>query len=87
LAGATILPWALPLAGLSGTQTISQWRRASAGLDPATDHQPPERRADNSFAADHSYPLMGLLDDPSHHVHARRDSRGELPPRHDSRVA
>ena len=45
---------------------------ASAGLDPATDHQPPERRADNSFAAGDSYPLMGLLDVPSHHA-LRRD--------------
>ena len=39
LADETILPWALPLAGLSGTLC-----RASAGLDPATDHQPPVRR-------------------------------------------
>jgi len=46
LAGETILPWALPLAGLSGT-----FCRASAGLDPAADHQSPERRRTTRFAA------------------------------------
>ena len=33
---------------------------ASAGLDPATDHQPPERRADNSFAAGRFLSAHGL---------------------------
>jgi hypothetical protein len=46
LAENACLPWALPLAGLSGT-----FRRASAGLDPGFDHQPPEPSTDNSFAA------------------------------------
>jgi hypothetical protein len=33
------------------------------------------------FAAGDSYPLMGLLDVPSHHARAGCDLRGELPPR------
>jgi len=35
--GETILPWALPLAGLSGTLPC-----IGSGLDPAADHQPPD---------------------------------------------
>jgi hypothetical protein len=56
LADATILPWALPLAGLSGT-SLCIGRARPRYRSPASG--PP---ADNSFAADDSYPLMGLLD-------------------------
>jgi hypothetical protein len=58
---------------------LQGWRArccASAGLDPVADHQPPVRRRHNLFAADDSYPLMGLLDDPSHH--ARKFTATEL---------
>jgi hypothetical protein len=63
LAGGVILPWALPLAGLSGTQTISQWspcigRARPRYRSPASGTS--TRRS--SLARDPSYPLMGLLD-------------------------
>jgi len=56
LAHETILPWALPLAGLSGTSLCIGWARPRY-RSPASG--PP---ANNWFATDDSYPLMGLLD-------------------------
>jgi hypothetical protein len=56
LAGETILPWALPLAGLSGT-LLCIGRARPRYRSPA-----PGSPANNSFAADDSYPLMGFLD-------------------------
>jgi hypothetical protein len=53
-AGGAILPWALPLAGFAGAC------RASAGLDPGSDHPPPAPSWADSFARDDAYPLMGL---------------------------
>jgi hypothetical protein len=66
LAENACLPWALPLAGLSGT-----FRRASAGLDPGFDHQPPEPstgpHSPRRFLSAH-----GLATRPSRHASDRR---------------
>jgi hypothetical protein len=62
LAEATILPWALPLAGLSGTRTIPQWSPCIGRARPRYQITNPRFAVDNSFAAGDSYPLMGLLD-------------------------
>jgi hypothetical protein len=71
-----ILPWALPLAGLSGTLpciATGSTPRAITSLRTST--------AGNSFAADTSNPLMGFRDAPSDHAQQfratlRRPGRG-----------
>lgn len=52
----TVLPWALPLSGLSGTCLCNR-----RGLDTASDHQPPEPPHHLTAAGTcDSYPLVGL---------------------------